>query len=142
MQVESASLGSHGVLNFLHEGGGSVDLFSQVSPGWVEVMQLMKALPLAGSGVWMHQCGMEARDHLIRHLTTAALIPMQACFQRCLQPPAAPDHRLAWFKRMDQPSTPAWSCMGGVHDHAALVLDCCVDALVQQSLQFWPWALN
>ena len=123
-------------------GDGLVDLFSQISPGWVEPVQLMKALLLAGSGVWMHQRGMEARDYLLRHLATAALIPVQASLHWCLQPPAAPDDRLAWFKPVDQASTPAWSCMGGVHDHAALLLYRRVDALVEQSLQLWPWALN
>ena len=32
--------------------------------------------------------------------------------------------------------------MGGVHDHAALLLDRRVDALVKQSLQLRPWTLN
>ena len=101
-----------------------------------------KTLGPAGPQGRIGQGGGQLANHRLGHQALAALVPLQAGGERCEQPPADPLHRHRQAQGLGDRQAPGASGMGGIHDHRHTGRHRCLDALVQQGLDFPPGTLH
>ena len=104
--------------------------------------QACEAFACIGPVRWGCQTDVHRTNQGLWDGSLARAIPGQALIQQSLNPPADPLHMWRSQVSVHQPLTPDELRMGGIQKHVVASSNGAVDGLMEEALQYSPWALH